>query len=72
MAWRGVWSRGGRVGWVHLAHLAVEGDRREAEVTQHQSDALRAGARAAEHHERVAGELVQEVHQVDILQANGR
>ena len=39
----------------------------EAQVTQHESHTLSVGASAAEHHEGIARQLIQDVHQVNIL-----
>jgi len=52
----------------HLSHLPMQGDGREAEVAQHEGDTLRIGARAAEDHEGVASELIEDVHEVDVLE----
>lgn len=52
---------------IYLGHLAVQGDSRQAEVTQHERDSLGIGTGAAEDDEGVAGQLVEDVHQIDIL-----
>ena len=55
-----------------LGHLAVERYGGEAEIAQQKRDALRVGARRAEDDERVAGELVEHVRQVDVFVLAGQ
>jgi len=48
----------------------MQGDGGEAQVAQHQGDALRVSAGAGEDHEGVAGKLVEDPYQVHILHHN--
>ena len=57
-------------GQPHLAHLPVQGDGGDPQVPEQQRHPLGVVARAAEDHEGVAGQLVQNGHQIAVLQEN--
>lgn len=53
---------------LYLTHLSMKGDGSDAQVPQHQRHPLGVVARAAKNHEGVPGQLVQNGHQVTVLQ----
>lgn len=55
---------------LYLTHLAMKGDSSDAKVPQQQRHPLGVVTCAAENHERIAGKLVQDGHQVAVLPQN--